>query len=131
MFAWWPFKFKREGALPEFGRHGNIDSLTGEDVVVLFKHSAACPVSWAAHAHVTRFRARHPQVPVFVIPVLKERAVSQQIAQRFNVRHASPQIIVLRRGVVAAVASHGAITESHLSELLAVAMPRPAATPAR
>jgi bacillithiol system protein YtxJ len=125
MFAWWPFNFKREhgpgSALPEIGRHSNLDSLTEQDVVVLFKHSAACPVSWAAYGQVARFRARNPQVPVYLVSVLKERAASQQIAQRFNVRHASPQVIVLRRGVAVSSASHGAITEDHLTEILAAA----------
>lgn len=123
MFGWWPFKFKREtcpnGALPEIGKHTNIDSLMDREIVILFKHSSACPVSWAAHAQVMRFRARNPLVPVYLVSVLKERAASQQIAQRLNVRHASPQIIVLRRGVVASVASHGAITEDQLTEMLA------------
>jgi bacillithiol system protein YtxJ len=133
MFGWWPFKFKREGsrgaALPEIGRNTNLDTLTEQDVIVLFKHSGACPVSWAAHAQMMRFRTGNPQVPVYLVPVLRERAVSQQIARRFNVPHASPQVIVLRRGVVVGSASHGAITESHLTEMLAAAAAR-AATPA-
>jgi bacillithiol system protein YtxJ len=123
MFGWWPFKRKREAgpdsALPEIGRHSNLDSLMERDVAILFKHSSACPVSWAVHAHVTRFRTRNPLVPIYLVSVLKERAASQQIAQRFNVRHASPQIIILRRGVVAGVATHGAITEDRLTEMLA------------
>jgi bacillithiol system protein YtxJ len=89
------------------------------DVVMLFKHSSACPVSWAAHAHVKRFHMRNPQVPVYLVSVQKARAASQQIAQRLNVRHESPQIIVLRRGVVASSASHGAITEGRLAEMVA------------
>jgi bacillithiol system protein YtxJ len=129
MFRWWPFKFKRESgpgnALPEIGRNRNLDSLMEQEVVVLFKHSAACPVSWAAHAQVMRFRAQYPLVPVYLVPVLKERAASQQIAQRLNVPHASPQIIVLRRGVAVSVASHGAVTGDRLAEMLAAA-----ATPA-
>jgi monothiol bacilliredoxin len=113
MPRWWPFRreARPDGPLPEIG------SLMDRDIVVLFKHSSTCSVSWAAHAHVTRFQERNPQVPVYFVSVQKDRAASQQIAQRLNVRHESPQIIVLRRGVVSSVASHGAITEEQLAEM--------------
>jgi bacillithiol system protein YtxJ len=122
MFGWWKRKGSgADNAIPEIDRHTSLDSLLQRDVVMLFKHSAACPVSWAAHAHVSRFHARNPEVPVYLVPVIKQRAVSQQIAERIHVRHESPQIIVLRRGVVISVASHGAITERYLNQILTVA----------
>ena len=101
-----------DSPLPEIG------SLLEQEVVVLFKHSATCSVSWAAHAHVKRFQERHPDVPVYLVAVQKDRTASQQIAQRLNIRHESPQLIVLRRGVVASVASHGAITEEMLGTIV-------------
>jgi bacillithiol system protein YtxJ len=86
--------------------------------VVLFKHSATCAVSWAAHSNVKRFQEQNPDVPVYFVAVQKDRAASQQIAQRLNIRHESPQLIVLRRGAVASVASHGAITEEMLGMIV-------------
>jgi bacillithiol system protein YtxJ len=53
--------------------------------------------------------------------VIKEREFSRQIAERVKVRHESPQILVMRRGVVSTSASHGEITESHLATMLNVA----------
>ncbi|MGD1071547.1 MAG: bacillithiol system redox-active protein YtxJ [Bryobacteraceae bacterium] len=121
MFRWWPFKHDRgpDRSLPE------IANLLERDLVVLFKHSSTCAVSWAAHANVKRFQDQNPQVPVYVVAVQKDRAASQQIAQRLNIRHESPQLIVLRRGVVASVASHGAITEDYLRGALAQDSPIP------
>jgi len=120
MPGWWPFKREAgpDHPLPEIG------SLMERDIVVLFKHSSTCPVSWAAHALVKSFQDKNPQVPVYLVAVQKDRAASQQIAQRLNIRHESPQIIVLRRGVVASVASHGAITEEMLESILSE--PKPA-----
>lgn len=106
-------------ALPEVTGKTDLEELFGQEAVILFKHSSACPVSWAAHAHVLRFLKTHQSVPVYLVPVLRERAASRQIADRTGVRHESPQIIFLRNGVAAESASHGAITESLLSGMLA------------
>jgi bacillithiol system protein YtxJ len=120
MFRW----FQRKGekgqheGIPEIDRHTSLDTLFDQDLLVVFKHSPACPVSWAAHRQITRFQALHPLVPVYLVSVIAERAASQQIAKRVQVRHESPQVILLRRGVVVSVLSHGEITAHQLSDML-------------
>jgi bacillithiol system protein YtxJ len=120
MFRW--LTKDREGAgvraIPEIDAHTDLDTLFHSDALILFKHSTACAVSWAAHNQVTRFRERYPEVPVYLVPVLKQREISHAIARRTGVRHESPQIIFMRRGAVAEAASHGAITESRLAQML-------------
>jgi len=119
MFKW----LRRESAteaspIDEIGSHTDLEPLLRRDPVVLFKHSAACPVSWAAHCQVTRFRRRRPDVPVYMVHVIKDRPVSQRIAELTGVPHASPQVIVLRNGEVTHSASHGEITENQLAQFL-------------
>jgi thioredoxin 1 len=106
---------------PVLGGIIDVDELLRHDFVVLFKHSAVCPVSWAAHAAVTRFVRSHPDAPVRLIHVQKDRPLSQQIAAATGVRHESPQVIVLRRGQVVATASHGDITVDALEEMVSSA----------
>ena len=106
-------------AIPEVTAQTDLDELLRHEAVILFKHSSACPVSWAAHAHVVRFLEGNQSVPLYLVHVLKERATSRKIADRTGVRHESPQIIFLRNGVAAESASHGAITESLLAGMLA------------
>ena len=106
-------------AIPEVTGKTDLEELLSRETVFLFKHSAACPVSWAAHAHVVRFLREHQSVPLYLVSVLKERATSRRIADCTGVRHESPQIILLRKGVAAESASHGAITESLLASMLA------------
>jgi bacillithiol system protein YtxJ len=120
MFGWWGKSrcAVRAEAIPEINAHTDLNSLLQQDAVLLFKHSAACPVSWAAHAQVMRFRARHQSFPVYLVPVIKERAMSRAIAERTGVRHESPQIILVRKGAVAESASHGAITETRLAGMI-------------
>jgi bacillithiol system protein YtxJ len=114
-------KKTNQHAIPVLGGCTNVDDLMRDDLVVLFKHSASCPVSWAAHSVVTRFLRAHPDAPVRLIPVLKERPLSQKIAAATGIRHESPQVIVLRRGQVVASASHGDITVDNLTKFLASA----------
>lgn len=111
--------------MQEIDRHADLEKIMQQEIVMLFKHSAACPVSWAAHAHVARFRVQNPAVPVYVIPVLKERAITRLISERTRVRHESPQVILLRRGAVVSVASHEAISARHLCGMLGPAAPVP------
>jgi bacillithiol system protein YtxJ len=106
-------------SIPEVTSNTDLEELLQHEAVILFKHSSACPVSWAAHAHVMRFVKAHQSVPVYLVHVLKERATSRSIADRTGVRHESPQIIFVRNGVAAESASHGAITESLLAGMLA------------
>jgi len=120
MFRWWG-KTRgavRADAIPEINARTDLNALFQQEVVMLFKHSTACPVSWAAHAQVMRFRARHRSVPVYLVPVVKERETSRAIAERTGVRHESPQIILVRNGAAAESASHGAITEGRLASML-------------
>jgi bacillithiol system protein YtxJ len=127
MFGWWG-KVRGAGradAIPEIDAHTDLDGLFREQAVILFKHSTACPVSWAAHAHVMRFRAQNRSVPVYLVPVLRQRAASRAIAERTGVPHESPQIILVRNGVAAETASHGEITHDRLAGILATAIKAP------
>jgi len=116
----WLDKFRSAPpAIPEVTSSTDLEELLHHEAVILFKHSAACPVSWAAYAHVLRFFNSQQSVPLYLVPVLSQRAASRKIADHTGVRHESPQIIFLRNGVAAESASHGAITESLLAGMLA------------
>ncbi|MGH9610372.1 MAG: bacillithiol system redox-active protein YtxJ [Bryobacteraceae bacterium] len=102
--------------IPELGAAYDFDALLEKDLAVVFKHSSSCAVSWLAHARVSQFLDRQPQVPVYLVPVRKRREISRHIAERCGVEHESPQVIVIRRGKVVADASHEAITAEFLAE---------------
>jgi bacillithiol system protein YtxJ len=104
--------------IPQLRVDACVDDLLREEFVMIFKHSTSCPVSWAAHAQVTRFLKENPQAPIKLVRVIQERALSQKIAMRTGVRHESPQVIALRAGEVVASPSHGQITAEKLRALL-------------
>lgn len=113
MFKW----LKKDQNVPEeVTPPPGLAQLRAKDLVVLFKHSPTCPVSWAAEKQVKKFIASHPEVPVQTILVRRDRALSDQIEKSTGVRHESPQVIVMRQGVVVADASHQDVTADFLTE---------------
>src|SRR5438067_1718895 len=104
MFNWLKRKEEacRAGEMPQVVASSDLKSLLNSDLLILFKHSTACPVSWAAHAQINRFRLKHPEIPVHIVNVICDRPVSLKIAEMSGVRHESPQVIVVRNGAVAA-----------------------------
>lgn len=77
--------------------------------VVLFKHSLTCPISAAAQSALNQLgNAGDP--PVYRLVVQQARVLSRAIAETFNVRHESPQALLLVNGAVAAHTSHYRVT---------------------
>lgn len=89
-----------------------------QEVAVLFKHSPTCIISMNANSQVEKFREANPSVPVYMVSVKKERPLSNFIAETTGIEHASPQIIVFRKGSPSAVATHSEITVQKLAQML-------------
>jgi bacillithiol system protein YtxJ len=90
-----------------------------ERPVLIFKHSRTCGVSCEAfdelHAHI----AEAPVDASYnVITVQSHRRVSDEAETRLGVRHATPQVILLRDGVPVWNASHFRITAEALTRIL-------------
>jgi bacillithiol system protein YtxJ len=113
MFTW-RGKPEKQPDVPE-ARLPTLARMREDEVAVVFKHSPSCAISWAAEAQVKKFVANHPSVPVYTILVRQDRELSRQIAELTGIRHESPQVIVLRRGVVVADASHQDVTADFLA----------------
>ena len=81
------------------------------DPVLFFKHSETCGLSLQAHEEM-RDLVANPDwtVPVYLVSVQASRPVSNAMATRLGVRHASPQVLLVRDGVVEWHTSHLAIT---------------------
>jgi bacillithiol system protein YtxJ len=92
------------------------DALADHPVAVIYKHSPRCGSCLAALDEVQRFAAAHPDIPVFQVEVLTQRPVSDAIADRLGVRHASPQVIVVHEERAVWSATHWNVTASALAE---------------
>ena len=75
--------------------------------IVIFKHSPTCGVSAQASEEIDELlESAALPLPLYVVSVRAQREVSDAIAQRFGIRHESPQVLMLHRGAVLWHASH-------------------------
>lgn len=104
-------------AFTELRDTNELDKLfaeSGKELVVLFKHSLTCPISYAAYEEMSLLT----EMPISLVIVQDARAISNEIAARTGVRHESPQTIILRDGKPAWHASHYDITKSSVTRAL-------------
>ena len=92
--------------------------------MLLFKHSPTCGTSAQAHEEVESL-VDEGSVPadVYLISVRASRAVSNAVAERFNLRHESPQVLLVRQGVMRWNASHFSVTAARIRAALRALAP--------
>lgn len=86
--------------------------------VVIFKHSATCGTSAQAFDEVEDFLRATPDARVHIVDVWGGRPLARHIAQALNVRHESPQLLVLANGQVVWHASHFRANAENLQKAL-------------
>ncbi|MDX2063461.1 MAG: bacillithiol system redox-active protein YtxJ [Bacteroidia bacterium] len=74
---------------------------------VLFKHSTRCSISAMALSRMTQ-GANHlaDKADVYVLDLIRYREVSNAIAERFQVHHESPQLLLIEQGDCTLEQSH-------------------------
>ena len=84
--------------------------------VLIFKHSETCGTSHYARAELQALLADADlAAEVYLVSVQRSRAISNAISKRFNLRHESPQVLLIRRGALAWNASHYRVTTDQLA----------------
>lgn len=76
------------------------------NIFLIFKHSLTCPISAGAKKEVDKFVAQHDEIPVYMLIVQEHPELKQSIAQKYMIKHESPQIIAVKDGGVVGCASH-------------------------
>ena len=78
-----------------------------EQPVLIFKHSTTCSISAAAKSKIERQWADSGlSLPIYYLDLLRFRPLSAQIAEQFNIRHESPQLLLIQGGECRYDASH-------------------------
>lgn len=88
-----------------------------ETPVLIFKHSSACSVSARAHDEMATL-ARETDLPAYKVVVQDARPVSNTIESALDVRHETPQAILLRDGRPSFDTSHFDVTAETLRDQL-------------
>jgi bacillithiol system protein YtxJ len=73
---------------------------------MLFKHSLTCPISARAQEQFVGVGG----APRYALAVQYAGDVSEAVAERFGVEHASPQLLVIEKGEVTRTLTHSQIT---------------------
>ena len=86
---------------------------------LIFKHSTRCSISRFVLADFTaHFTYAETEFGTYYLDLLSYREISNVIAERFEVQHQSPQLIVIKNGKAIAHASHEGINDLQLSKFL-------------
>lgn len=82
----------------------------GEGDSLIFKHSTRCPVSMMAKRNFESEAASLPAgIPLYFLDLIRHRDISAGVAEKFEVVHESPQVLVIRNGRCIFTSSHGDI----------------------
>ncbi|WP_066292219.1 bacillithiol system redox-active protein YtxJ [Bacillus sp. FJAT-29937] len=98
--------------------NGNEDFeqvMQASEQVMVLKHSSTCPISQAAYEEYESFAEEHDSLPIYYLVVQEERPLSNQIAEKVNIKHESPQVLLFKNGEVIWHASHWKITYESLT----------------
>ena len=95
--------------LTDLGQLNEISETSFQQPVVIFKHSTRCSVSRMALKQFENEFDLADTVDAYFLDLLEYRNISNEIANRFQVQHQSPQLILIKEGKAFYNASHSAI----------------------
>lgn len=102
--------------LTSVGQLDEIIALSNEKPVIIFKHSTRCSISRFA---LKRFEKEFDfEVKSYFLDLLEHRDISNEIANRFNVFHQSPQLLLIKGGKSVYDVSHDSIDAEVLAKKL-------------
>jgi bacillithiol system protein YtxJ len=96
-----------------------LDDASSMHAQLIFKHSTQCGISGMVLRSFSS-KAGHPEAgyTYFVLDLFAFRGLSNAIAEKYGVMHQSPQVLIIKNGMVVAHASHHAILELDLNEFV-------------
>ncbi len=92
---------------------------SGDIPVIIFKHSTRCGISrMALKGFESKYNIDADNAKPYYLDLLEHRDISNEIATIFHVEHQSPQLLVVKDGVVVYHTSHGDIDAGIVKEKL-------------
>lgn len=86
-----------------------------EDKFYFLKHSLTCPISHAAYKEYEKYANENRDIPTYYLAVQDSRPLSNEIAEKFQIKHESPQAFLFSNGEVVWNVSHWKITNRSLA----------------
>ena len=93
-----------------------INKISTTETVVIFKHSTRCGISrMVIKLFEKQFDASMSDLKVYYLDLLNFRELSNEVGYKYQILHQSPQLLVVKNGVVVEHASHYDITTIDLN----------------
>lgn len=106
----------------EIGKHEDWEQVwnhSAENPVIIFKHSTTCPISAGARKEYQSFSdSSDEKVDCYIVKVIEVKDVSNRIQTDTNVKHESPQILLIHNKEVVWHTSHSKITKGSIKEAI-------------
>ena len=97
----------------------HIEEKSKTKTQVIFKHSTRCVISrMVINQFVDNYSLTEKDLDLYYLDLLDFRDVSNEVGYKFQVVHQSPQLLVIKNGVVVTHESHGAINGIDLSRFI-------------
>ncbi|WP_425389706.1 bacillithiol system redox-active protein YtxJ [Ekhidna sp.] len=93
-----------------------VDEVSKNKPVLLFKHSTRCSISAMSLSRFERGYQGESPFELYFLDLIAHRDVSNQVAEKYAVRHESPQAILIKNGKAVFDSSHMGINYSELSD---------------
>jgi bacillithiol system protein YtxJ len=94
------------------------ESFLTDITVAIFKHSTRCSISSVAKNRLESSWDFNESFPVYLLDLIQYRSISNLIADKFNVQHESPQILLIKDGISIFNASHMSISVSEIHSVV-------------
>ena len=96
-----------------------IDERSKSKTQVIFKYSTRCGISRMV---LNQFEKAHnlseDDLDLYFLDLINYRMVSNEVAQKFQVIHESPQLLVIKNGAVVAHGSHSGVNAIDLNNFI-------------
>jgi bacillithiol system protein YtxJ len=97
----------------------DIDEVSYEKIQIIYKHSSRCATSYFALRNLQDLSEEIRKVAdLYMVDVIGQRSLSNEISSHYDVRHESPQVILIREGQVRWNGSHGEVRSDVIKEVI-------------
>jgi bacillithiol system protein YtxJ len=96
-----------------------IESASKTKTQIIFKYSSRCGVSrMVLNQFVDNYELTEQDLDLYFLDLISYRSVSNEVGYKFQVMHESPQLLVIKNGVVIAHDSHGGVNAIDLNSFI-------------
>jgi bacillithiol system protein YtxJ len=105
--------------LTDLGQLNELIELSHQQPVLIFKHSTRCSISrFALKNFENEYAFSEEELQPYFLDLLEYRNISNEIANRFEVTHQSPQILLIKEGKCVYHESHDGIEIASLKRFI-------------